>query len=76
MMLAALLALRLLGRWKALPGALLVIAAGIGLDALGYCRPGASRQWGRWPSVAAGRRCHRWPWRTGCAWASWPWRLP
>ena len=38
MMLAALLALRLLGRWKALPGALLVIAAGIGLDALGYCQ--------------------------------------
>lgn len=37
MMLAALLVLRLLGRWKAVPGALLVIAAGIALDALGYC---------------------------------------
>jgi SulP family sulfate permease len=38
MLLAALAALRLLGRWKALPGALLVIAAGIALDVLGYCR--------------------------------------
>lgn len=38
LMLAALAALRLLGRWQAVPGALLVIAAGITLDVLGYCR--------------------------------------
>ena len=38
MLLVALLALRLLARWKAVPGALLVIAAGIALDALGFCR--------------------------------------
>ena len=37
MLVAALLALRLLARWKAMPGALLVIAAGIALDASGYC---------------------------------------
>lgn len=38
MLVAALLALRLLARWKAMPGALLVIAAGIALDASGYCK--------------------------------------
>ncbi|MDR2298267.1 MAG: SulP family inorganic anion transporter [Comamonas sp.] len=38
MLVLALLALRLLGRWKAVPGALLVIAAGIALDAAGYCK--------------------------------------
>ena len=38
MLVLALLALRLLGRWKAMPGALLVIATGIALDALGYCK--------------------------------------
>ena len=37
MLVLALLALRLLARWKAMPGALLVIAAGIALDASGYC---------------------------------------
>ncbi|QXZ10399.1 SulP family inorganic anion transporter [Comamonas sp. Y33R10-2] len=36
MLLGALLALRLLARWKAVPGALLVIAAGIALDTLGF----------------------------------------
>ena len=38
MLVLALLALRLLARWKAMPGALLVIAAGIALDASGYCK--------------------------------------
>ena len=38
MLVLALLALKLLGRWKAIPGALLVIAAGIALDALGFCK--------------------------------------
>ena len=38
MLVLALLALKLLGRWKAVPGALLVIAAGIALDALGFCK--------------------------------------
>ena len=38
MLLAALALLRLLGRWKMLPGALLVIALGIALESLGYCR--------------------------------------
>ena len=38
MLVSALLALKLLKRWKAMPAALLVIAAGIALDALGYCQ--------------------------------------
>ena len=38
MLLVALAALRLLGFWRAVPGALLVIAVGIALDVLGYCR--------------------------------------
>lgn len=38
MLVLALVALKLLARWKALPGALLVIAVGIALDALGYCQ--------------------------------------
>ena len=46
MMLTALVLLRLLGRWKAVPAALLVIAAGIALDALGYCQ--------RWGIAAVG----------------------
>ncbi|MDB5732114.1 MAG: hypothetical protein JWQ03_2009 [Variovorax sp.] len=36
--LAALALLRGLGRWRAVPAALLVIAAGIGLDVAGYCQ--------------------------------------
>lgn len=46
MLLVALVLLRVLGRWKAVPAALLVIAAGIALDALGYCQ--------RWGIAAVG----------------------
>ena len=38
MLVVALLALNGLGRWKTVPGALLVIALGIALDVLGYCK--------------------------------------
>lgn len=38
MLLVALVLLRVLGRWKAVPAALFVIAVGIALDALGYCQ--------------------------------------
>ncbi|MDP9901341.1 SulP family inorganic anion transporter [Variovorax ginsengisoli] len=38
MALIALALLRGLGRWRAVPAALLVIAIGIGLDAAGYCK--------------------------------------
>ncbi len=65
MMLVALVLLRLLGRWKAVPAALLVIAAGIALDALGYCQ--------RWGIHAVGtiaiEGAH--PALPALAWADW-----
>ncbi len=46
MALAALVLLRALGRWRAVPGALLVLAVGIALDVAGLCS--------RWGVVAVG----------------------